>query len=227
MKVYECEQGSPVWHSLRAGVLTASNMKVARELSMASGVNKGKPGAKCMQLAFRLAIERIAGEPLQDDKFETYAMRRGHELEPEARAAHELLGILVRRAGFITTDDGRLGSSTDGLIDPKGISEYKCLVSPEGLREILVDNDLSAFEDQVQTGLLVSEREFCDFGLYCPPLKPIGREFTLRRIWRNDLYIKAMERDVKTFLALVDEAEDNLRNGVGAEREYVERLLAA
>lgn len=226
MKVYECEQGSELWHTLRAGVLTASNMKIARQLVMASGVNKGKPGEKCTSLAFRIAIERIAGAPLQDDKFETYAMRRGHELEPEARAAHEKLGIVVRKAGFVTTADGRIGASVDGMLDPKGISEYKCLVSPDGLREILVDNDLSDFEDQMQTGLMVSERDYCHFGLYCPALAPIGRDFTLRVVWRNDVYIKALERDAKTFLAMVDEFEDRLRNGTEAERVYLEKALA-
>ncbi|WP_206208249.1 hypothetical protein [Xanthomonas oryzae] len=39
--------------------------------------------------AFRLAIERISGEPL-DEGFETFAMRRGHELEPYARAELEV-----------------------------------------------------------------------------------------------------------------------------------------
>jgi hypothetical protein len=69
--------------------------------------------------AFRLAVERISGEPLQDDKFETYAMRRGHELEPEARGEHEIQhGVVVERCGFITTDDGKFGCSTDGLIEP-------------------------------------------------------------------------------------------------------------
>lgn len=266
MKAYDCEQGSEVWHALRAGVLTASNMKTARSqincleakqetyvrailrgLSEAAaraeagykaaptselvaralrGEEVGEPSTQALALAFRLAIERIAGAPLQDDKFETYAMRRGHELEPAARAAHEKLGIVVRRTGFVTTDDGRMGASLDGLIDPSGCSEYKCLVSPDGLREILIDNDLSAFEDQMQMGVMVAERDYCHFGLYCPALEPIGRDFTLRVIWRNDIYIKQLERDAKKFLGIVDNFEDQLRNGVEAERAYVEKALA-
>lgn len=266
MKVYECDQGSELWHNLRSGVLTASNMKLARSqincldakqesfvravmrgaseaVAMAEagykakptselvaralrGEEVGEPSTQAVALAFRLAIERIAGAPLQDDRFETYAMRRGHELEPEARAAHEKLGVVVRKAGFVTTDNGRIGASVDGLIDPRGASEYKCLVSPDGLREILLENDLSPFEDQMQTGLMVTERDYFHFGLYCPALAPIGREFTLRVVTRDDLYIKRMERDAKKFLRMVDDFEDRLRNGVDAERAYVEKALA-
>ena len=50
-------------------------------------VGEFSDGAKAY--AFRLAIERISGEPL-DEGFETYAMRRGRELEPAARLEHEL-----------------------------------------------------------------------------------------------------------------------------------------
>jgi hypothetical protein len=266
MKEFLVEQGSPEWHQARAGVLTASNMKIARQkvncldakqqnyvdavrrgLSDAAalahsgykakptselvaralrGEKVGEPSSAALNLAFRLAIERIAGEPLQDDRFETYAMRRGHELEPEARKAHEKLGVVVRRVGFVTTDDGRIGASLDGLIDPNGASEYKCLTSPEGLREILVEDDLSEFVDQMQTGIMVCERDYFHFGLYCPALEPIGREFTLRVVTRNDFYIRDMRREADEFLALVDGCEFKLRNGGEAEAAYLAKALA-
>ena len=31
MKIYHCDQGSPEWHQARAGVITASMFKVARQ----------------------------------------------------------------------------------------------------------------------------------------------------------------------------------------------------
>lgn len=227
MKVFEVEQGSPAWHSCRAGVITASMVKIARKLSMASGPNKGGPGEECKNYAFRLAVERIAGEPLQDDKFETYAMRRGHELEPDARRAHERLGVVVRRAGFVTTDDGRIGASVDGLIDPNGAAEYKCLVSPEGLREILLNGSLDDFQDQMQTGLLVTEREFMHFGLYCPALEAIGQDFTLRIVRRDEFYIKGLRRDLATFKQMVDDYEGQLRNRGAANAADIAEALEA
>lgn len=167
--------------------------------------------------AFRLAVERISGEALMDDRFETYAMRRGHELEPDARAAHERrYGVVVERCGFIVTDDGKFGCSTDGLIHPDAISEYKCLVAPEGLREILIAGDLSEFTDQTHGGLWITGRREFHFGLYCPALRSIGRDFTLHVVEREDDYIEELERDLLKFDGLVSEFEAQLRAGATA-----------
>ncbi|RYZ02274.1 MAG: recombinase [Comamonadaceae bacterium] len=162
--------------------------------------------------AFRLAIERISGEALQDDKFETFAMRRGHELEPEARREHEVqAGVMVERCGFIVTDDGKFGCSTDGLIHPDGISEYKCLTAPEGIRPIVLDANLSEFTDQTHGGLWITGRREFHFGLYCPALRSIGRQLTLHIVQRDDDYITELERDLLHFDGLVGEFERQLR----------------
>ncbi len=227
MIIHEVAQGSPEWHQVRAGCVTASKVADARRLVMLSGKNKGGPSEECQNYAFRLAVERISGAPLQDDRFETFAMRRGHELEPEARKAHEALGVVVRRAGYVTTDDGRIGASVDGLLDPRGAAEYKCLVAADGLREILVAEDLSEFTDQMQTGIMVTERDYMHFGLYCPALEPIGQALTLRLVWRDDAYIRAMRRDLDTFNAMVDEYEGTLRASVDKNGEHIALALAA
>lgn len=176
--------------------------------------------------AFRLAIERISGEALQDDKFETYAMRRGHELEPDARRAHERLGVVVRRAGFVTTDDGLYGASVDGLIDPKGASEYKCLVGPDPLREVLLANDLSEFTDQMQGGLMVTGLDYFHFGLYCPALSSIGQDFTLRLVNRDQAYVDALQADLNEFNALVESYVGQLRAGAAANADFIAQALA-
>lgn len=225
--VITCDQGAPEWHQARAGTCTASMFKVARKLRLASGPNKGQPSADCMNYAFKLAIERISGEALQGDEFETYAMRRGHDLEPDARKAHEQLGVMVRRAGFVTTDDRKFGASVDGLIHPKGGAEYKCLVSPEGLRAILLSDDITDFTDQVQGGMWVAELDYFHFGLYCPALAAIGQELTLKVVDRDDAYITDLVRDLREFDALVDECEHRLRRGAAANAQVLALLAAA
>lgn len=166
--------------------------------------------------AFRLAVERISGEAL-DEGYETFAMRRGHELEPAARDAHEIAaGVVVRRCGFIVTDDNAFGCSVDGLIQQKGGSEYKCLIAPDRLRAVLIDGDLSEFADQVQGCLWLTGREWWHFALYCPALKPIGRELWWHEWRRDEDYIEALEHDLLEFKGLVDDAEQQLRAG-GAE----------
>lgn len=199
MIIVECDQGSTEWHNARAGVVTASMFAEVRK-RLKSGPNKGDFSSAAKDYAFRLACERISGEALQDDQFQTYAMRRGNELEPEARLLHEQrIEKFIERAGFVLTDDRKFGASADGLIDDDGGSEYKCLVSPERLRTILIEQNLDEFQDQIQGCMWITGRKWWHFALYCPALKPIGKELTLHEVKRDDDYIEAMEKDLLEF----------------------------
>jgi hypothetical protein len=200
MNIIQCEQGDEVWHGARCGVVTGSMFKVARDK-----LKNGDYSAKAKEYAFRLAVERISGELLSEDKFETWEMRRGHELESEARLAHEkTMGILVERAGFAVSDCGLYGASVDGLIDDDGISEYKCFVSPKSMMPILLDNDLGDIQDQMQGGLWITGRKYCDFGLYCPALKSIGKELKMIPVERDEAYIEALKTDLAKFNDLIN-----------------------
>lgn len=142
--------------------------------------------------AFRLAVERISGQPL-DEGFETYAMRRGHELEPDARMEHEIQsGLIVQTAGFVTTDDGVFGASADGLIDDDGGAEYKCFINPEKLRAFHMDNDASGIMDQVQGCMWITGRKWWHIGLYCPALEPVSKQLWWKRFERDDDYIEQL-----------------------------------
>lgn len=166
--------------------------------------------------AFRLAVERISGQPL-DEGFETYAMRRGHELEPEARMEHEVqTGLLVEPCGFVATDDRLFGGSADGLIGEDGGAEYKCLISPEEIRRIWLGDDWSKYTDQVQGCLWLTGRKWWDFCMYCPALTPTGKQLWRRRVERDEAYIEALEADLLEFKTLVDECERKLREDVCA-----------
>lgn len=161
--------------------------------------------------AFRLAVERISGTPL-DEGYQTWQMQRGQEMEPDARMEHEMqTGLFIQRAGFVTTDDGKFGASADGLIDPDGGSEYKCLVSPERMRNVLLSDDISEFADQIQGCMWITGRKWWHFCLYCPALAPIGKQLYWREVKRDDDYIEAMELDLLRFSGLVDQYEGMLR----------------
>lgn len=172
--------------------------------------------------AFRLAVERISGQPLDEaDQFQTYSMRRGQELEPAARAAHEFLfDIAVEPCGFVMTPDRKFGASADGLIDTDGGSEYKCLIDPTRIRDVILSGDISEFKDQVQGCLWLTGRKWWHFCLYVPALASIGRELTVFNVARDDDYIDAMVEDLLAFDALVCEYETALRaKEVSAIRE--------
>lgn len=171
----------------------------------------GQPSEAAMNYAFSLAVERIAGEPL-DGGFETWQMKRGHELEPQARMEHEIqTGLLIQRAGFVTTDDGCFGASADGLIGEDGGSEYKCFLAPEKLRAFHIDNDASGIMDQVQGCMWITGRKFWHVGMYCPALEPVGRQLWWQEFKRDDDYIEALEDDLWQFKLLVDQYEAKLR----------------
>ena len=211
MILHTAPQGSPEWHAARAGVITASMFATCRQ-KLKSGPSKGEFAAAAGDYAFRLAVERISGQPL-DEGFETWAMRRGHELEPAARLEHELaIGVVVQPAGFVTTDDNLFGASADGLIGEDGGAEYKCLVDPSRLRRVLLTGDISEFMDQIQGGMWITGRRYWDFCLYCPALESIGLQLWHRRVERDDNYIDQMEMDLIAFERLVTENETELRN---------------
>ena len=212
MKLVRCQQGSEEWHRARAGKITGSNFHLTRASArLKTGPRKGGFGEKALNYAFRLAIERIAGAPL-DEGHETWAMARGHELEPVARQEHEIAaGVLVDSCGFILTDDEVFGCSLDGLVDDDGAAEYKCFVAPERVRAIVVSGDWSEVMDQAQGGLWISGRKWIDTCLYCPALAPAGRALTWKRFYRDEDYIAELELDLIEFKALVDDYERVLR----------------
>ncbi|MFL9582411.1 lambda exonuclease family protein [Stenotrophomonas sp. AB1(2024)] len=256
MRVITCEQGSPEWHSARAGVITASMFgvarkrvgeldqrqrtyvqaihagstpKVAQELAgykvapksaIIDKALRGEPvgdySEEAKNYAFRLAVERINGEPL-DEGFQTYAMKRGHDLEPMARAEHEVQsGLIVKRAGFVLSDDGVFGASADGLIGDDSGSEYKCFLDPALLRAFHIDNDASDVFEQVQGCMWITGRKEWHVGLYCPALVNCDRHLWWRVFQRDDAFIAAMEHDLRAFADLVDTFHQQLQQPLAA-----------
>lgn len=210
IKYVICEQGSTVWMNERAGLVTASMASTVRD-TYKSGKNKGDYKAAALNYAFRLAIERISGVPL-DEGFSTWQMKRGNELEPEARARHEFaIGLEVMPTGMVKTTDGKFGASADGLIGEDGGSEYKCLVSPERIRDIIIDGDLSEFTDQVQMCMWLTGRQWWHFCLYCPALEPAGKDLIIYELKRDDDYIYEMEKDLIAFDNLVCKYVDKIK----------------
>lgn len=211
MIIVNCAQGSETWHQERAGVITASMFCDARA-KLKSGPSKGEPTAKAQDYAFRLAVERISGSPL-DGGFETWQMRRGHDLEPEARMEHEAqTGLIVTQVGLVKTDDGAFGASADGFIGEDGGSEYKCFLAPEKLRSFHIDNDASEIMDQVQGCMWITGRKWWHVGMYCPALESVGRQLWWKEFQRDDDYIEKLEEDMWQFKLLVDEYEQKLRS---------------
>lgn len=208
------EQGSPEWLQARAGVITASRFSDARaRLERAS--KNGKAGdwsGKAHDYAWTLAMERIAGAPL-DQTFVTWQMERGTRLEGEARIAYEARGELVEEAGIVFTEDRAFGYSTDGFVGEDGMVEIKCPASCTKLGAIWTRPETAEVEyiDQINGGLWITGRKWCDLIVYCPWLAPVGKDLFVKRIHRDDDAIEALEADLLAFKELVDQYEQQLR----------------
>lgn len=176
---------------------------------------KGEPVGEfsktVLDYGFRLAVERISGEPL-DEGFQTWAMKRGHELEPEARMAHEIAsGVIVEPCGFVSSPDEVFGASADGLIGQDEGAEYKCFIDPAKLREFWFDDDASSIIHQVQGGMWITGRKRWHIGMYCPALDGVGKGLWWKVVERDDDFIAKMESVLLEFKGVVDAFEKKLR----------------
>lgn len=213
-----CEQGSEAWHNLRAGACTASRFAIARErMKRASGgMEVGDPTAACGKYAWLLALERIAGQALSDP-FETYAMRRGTELEQVARELYEArTGYTVEAQGLVLTPDQRFGYSTDGKVyGQPGRVEIKAPMAPEKVGGVWVNprEFLDEHIDQCDGGLWITGDEWIDLVVYTPWLESLGKDLFVHRFKRNPARLKALQSDLEEFWDLTAAYEDALRAG--------------
>lgn len=208
MIVLNHPQGSEDWLQARVGACTASRFSDARgKLTKASKNGAaGDPNGDAIRYAWLIAMETIARKPL-DDTFVTYAMRRGRDLEPQARQAYELrTGALIEEVSLILTDDERFGYSADGFRDDDGLIEIKCPLACDKLGQVWEHPETAHLEyiDQINGGLWITGRKYCDLVVYCDWLAPVGKDLFVKRIWRDEAAIEALESDLIGFMRMVD-----------------------
>lgn len=206
MIYHDFPQGSDEWLAARAGVITASRFKDARDT-----LKGGAPSSKCTNYGAQVALERIAGRPI-DKAFVNWQMREGQEQEAFARMAYEAdTGHIADEVGFITTDDRLFGYSADGVIGSDGLVEIKTILSGEVALTVCGRRDLSGYMDQCLGGMWLTGRKWLDLVIWCPALEPIGRQYVRHHITRDDAAIDSLENDLMKFAALVAEFETELR----------------
>lgn len=155
------EQGSEEWHKARCGLLTASEVKLILTPTLKIASND-----KERAHLYELLAQRVTGytEPqyIGDD------MLRGMEDEIDARAIYDDSYGDVTECGFITRDFGAftIGYSPDGLVGDAGLIEVKSRRAKYQLETILSDEVPEDYLLQLQTGLLVSGREWIDYISY-------------------------------------------------------------
>lgn len=136
-----------------------------------------------------LVAERITGHT--DPIYVSDDMLRGHEDEPRARDLYSEHYAEVRESGFMVRreTDWTLGYSPDGLVGDDGLIEVKSRRQKKQLTTILTDEVPVENMAQLQAGLLVSGREWCDYISYCGGMP---------------MYVKRVYPEHRWFAAIVD-----------------------
>lgn len=210
----ECSQGTELWLQSRCGVITASRVSDAISLLTRKSGNKvaGEPTDASDKYAYEVAFERISGQPY-GAPIKAWTLERGHELEPMARMLYEeRTGNLAMESGIILSDDKLFGYSSDGLLtDGRGLIEIKCPVDTVKIMEMITTGDVSEYMHQMQFGMFLSGRAYCDFIQYVPALESVGRDLYVKRIERDEAFIEDMVEKVLAFERRVSEYESMLR----------------
>ncbi len=192
------EQRTTEWHTARLGKVTAS--RVADVIAK----TKTGYGASRANLMADLIVERLTGQPAST--FSNAHMEWGTEQEPHARAAYSArTGELVEEVGFVDHPSAaNSGASPDGLVGDEGLVEFKCPATSTHLDTLLVGDVPSKYIPQMQWQMACTGRKWCDFCSYDPRLPEHLRMF-VKRVPRDDEYIKTLETEVTKFLAELDE----------------------
>lgn len=159
---YELLQGSDAWLSARCGLLTASEMNRIITPTTLKYASNDKERQHLYELAAQRITQYVEPSYVNDD------MLRGQSDEVYAREAYREHFAPVKECGFITNDKWgfTIGFSPDGLVGDDGLIEVKS-PRPKSHLQTLLNLEMPAEHMiQVQTGMLVSERPWCDFISY-------------------------------------------------------------
>lgn len=198
-------QDSADWLAARCGKFTASR---ASDLMAKT---KTGPSASRGNLISLLAVERLTGSPVET--FQNDAMRRGSEMEGEARDAYSFhRAVAVDEAGFTPHPDlPHVGCSPDGLVGEDGLLEIKCPASmAKHLDALRTGAHAAEYRWQVQHQLFVTGRAWCDVCSY-DPRYPEGLQLAITRVFAQPAehaeLAKEIERAEAEVVALVAELQ--------------------
>ena len=186
----DLEQGTIEWLKLREGLITASEMNLLLTPTLKQANN-----AQTRAHLYDLMSQRITGR--SEVAWAGWDMERGKMEEVEARAHYSNHYEPVEECGFITCDDlgYTIGFSPDGLVGDDGFIECKSRMPKLQVKTIMehVVGDADCpipveYMLQVQTGLLVTGRKWCDFISYSN-----GLNMWVHRVFPDETYQQAIK----------------------------------
>ena len=197
------EQRSDAWFEARIGKVTAS--KVADVIAK---TQSGYAASRANYMA-QLVCERLTGQ--REEFFISGAMQHGTDTEPLGRAAYESLkDVLVDEVGFVPHPTIEMaGASPDGLVGDDGLLEIKCPNTATHIDTLLTQTVPSKYNTQMQFQMACTGRLWCDFVSFDNRL-PEELQLFVKRVPRDDVFIKQTEDAIVKFLAELDDKINKL-----------------
>lgn len=197
------DQRSEEWFAARLGKVTASRV--------ADVIAKTKTGYSASRENYmaQLVVERLTNT--QAESFTNAAMQWGTDQEPFARAAYEVQqNVLVDETGLVDHPTIEMaGASPDGLVGEDGLVEIKCPNTATHIDTLLTQTVPAKYITQMQFQMACTGRQWCDFVSFDPRM-PQKAQIFIKRVPRDDAFIKEIESEIKKFLAEVSAKVDQL-----------------
>lgn len=191
LQIYEdIEQGSDPWLEARRGMITASvvaQMITPKTVKVAH--NDTARGAIAS-----LVAERITGHV--EETYMSRDMEMGVICEPIARDLYSQHYKPVSEVGFMVRDyesGVQIGYSPDGLVGDDGLIEVKTRRPKKHIQTIVADEVPLENMAQLQTGLLVSGREWIDYISFSGGLPLWTKRVLPDPTWQDAIYEAAAE----------------------------------
>lgn len=226
----ELVQGSYEWLKIRLGIMTASEMKLFFTAKLARAANE-----KARAHVYELLGQRVSG--FIEEGFIGDHMLRGHEDEIRAGMLYEKHYAPIRHVGFCYTErfGFPFGFSPDALVGDDGLIETKSRLPKFQVQAILnhmADPDPeeiipSEFMIQVQSGLLVTGRKWCDWLSYCGGLPMIRiRVFPDPALQEAIIEVgQSIEETLKKNLIKYQDAIRDNPNAIPTERVVEQQMI--
>lgn len=183
-------QGTEEWFKARLGLVTASTAS-----NLLTSTYKPANNATSRNFMYELAAQRVTG--FVEGTFQSYDMERGHLDEVDAAQIYNREVQPLISMGFMSNDKWgfTLGFSPDALTeDGKGFIEVKSRRQKYQVETIVSGLMPPDYMIQIQTGLMVSEREWCDFISYSG-----GMPMFVKRIYPDAAIVTAIEAAAESF----------------------------
>ncbi len=204
----EIVQGSDAWLAVRAGRLTASEIRLIMSPTTLKPARNDTSSAHL----YELLAQRITGHV--EPRYVSDDMLRGQTDEIEARGLYSRHFAPVTELGFITRDcwGFTIGYSPDGLVGDDGLIECKSRRQKYQTETLITGAVPSEHVLQCQTGLLVSGRQWLDYVSYCA-----GMPMAVIRVWPDETVQAAIVEAASVFEEALADRLEAYRAALSAE----------